>query len=92
MKKTMTAVAAAMIALSGVAQADTIKQIWNQGLGEDNPGRVISASDCLQDDFSRFGCWHERDVAAPAPAAAAEEEPDEPVDPEPNGPTDQPPT
>ncbi len=89
MNRTMTAIAAAMIALSSMAQADTIKQIWNQDLGENNPGRVISASDCLQDDFSPFGCWHERDVAAPVPAAAAEEEPDEPDEP---GPTDPPPT
>lgn len=91
MKKTMTAVAAAMIALSGVAQADTIKQIWNQGLGEDNPGRVISASECLQDDSSRFGCWHEHDVDPPAPAAGAAEEPEEPNG-NGNGPTDPSPT
>lgn len=90
MIRTATAIAAAMFALSSMAQADTIKQIWNQGLGEDNPGRVISTGDCLQDDSSPFGCWHDRDVAAPPPAAGAEEEPEEPTDPD--GPTDQPPT
>lgn len=86
MTKTISAIAAAMIALSSMAQADTIKQIWNQGLGEDNPGRVTSAGECLQDDFSPFACWNDREVDTSAPAAAAEEEPDEPVDPEPTVP------
>ena len=82
MNRTATAIAAALFALSSMAQADTIKQIWNQEIGPDNPGQVISAGECLQDDFSRFGCWHEGDeVDAPAPAAGAIEEPTE----EPNG-------
>ena len=56
-----TTVAAAILALSGAAQADTVKQIWNQELGENNPGRVESTGQCLQDDSSRFGCWNDSD-------------------------------
>ncbi len=73
MTKSMTALAAVLVLLSGVAQADTVKQIWNEGLGEDNPGRVGSADECIRDSASSTACYNDRDEfeAAPEPAAPA---------------------
>lgn len=71
MTKSMTALAAALVLLSGVAQADTVKQIWNEELGETNPGRVTSAEECIRDSSSGTACYNDRDFEAPEPAAPA---------------------
>ena len=78
MYKVMTAVAALMV-FAGAAQADTVKQIWNQEISEDNPGRVVSASECTMDESSAFGCWnvHEEDEV-PEALEPADEPTDEP--------------
>lgn len=73
-------VSVAVLALSGTAQADTVKQIWNQGLGEGNPGRIESPGECKQDDSSNFGCWNDSrdsqiDTDALDPAEEEEELP-----------------
>lgn len=79
-------IAATALTLSSVAQADTVKQIWNQEIGEGNPGRVESAGDCTKDDSSNFGCWNDRDdFDADTDGAAS------PVDTTPTDETDQPP-
>ena len=85
MYKAITAVAALMV-FAGTAQADTVKQIWNLEIGENNPGRVVSASECSMDESSAFGCWnvHEEDVPEDLEPA---DEPDEELPP-----TDQSPT
>ena len=40
MTKSMTALAAVLVPLAEVAQIDTVKQIWNQDLGENDKGRM----------------------------------------------------
>ena len=81
MLKTTTAIAAGLIALSTLAQADTVKEIWNQSLGENNPGRVSSADECTLDNSSAFACWndHELDTSSAIPPAQ------QPEQEEPNG-------
>ena len=76
MYKVMTAVAALMV-LAGTAQADTVKQIWNQEISETNPGRVVSASECTMDDSSAFGCWnvHDEEIEPPEAVEPANGEP-----------------
>ncbi len=91
MYKAMTAVAALMV-LAGTAQADTVKQIWNQEIGEDNPGRVIAASECTLDDSSAFGCWNEHETDTSDAVEAADEPEPEPDPDEEYPPTVQPPT
>lgn len=87
MLKFTTAIAAGMIALAATAHADTVKQIWNQPLGEDNPGRITSADNCLNDDYSAFGCWHDSDLGEESALGGAEETPDDPTEPNGNGAT-----
>ena len=83
MTKSMTALAAVLVLLSGVAQADTVKQNWNEALGEGNPGRVGSADECIRDSSTGTACYNDREFDAPEPAAPAEVPPN--GDESPNG-------
>lgn len=86
MYKVVTAVAALMV-LSGAAQADTVKQIWNQEISEDNPGRVVSASECTLDESSAFGCWNVHDEFDAPESLEPVDEPDEELPPTNQNPT-----
>ena len=87
MLKTTTAIAAGLIALSTVAQAETVKENWNQPLGVENPGRVTSPDECMLDNSSAFACWNDRDLGEPSPVSPVEEEEEEEEQPNGNGPT-----
>ena len=71
MTKSMTALAAVLVLLSGAAQADTVKQIWNEELGDTNPGRVSSAEECIRDSSSNTACYNDRDFEPPEQATTA---------------------
>ena len=86
MYKAMTAVAALMM-FAGAAQADTVKQIWNQEISEENPGRVVSASECKLDESSAFGCWNEHDEFDAPESVGPVDEPDEELPPTGQNPT-----
>ena len=83
MLRATTAIAAALFALSAAAQAETVKEKWNQALDEDNPGRVTSAGKCLQDNSSGFACWNDHEVEDTGDASTAAQTSEVEPEPEP---------
>ena len=90
MLKTTTAIAAGLIALSTVAQAETVKENWNQPLGVDNPGRVTSLDECMLDNTSAFACWNDHELDESTALDPAGDNGDENGDVIVNGPTGEP--